>query len=175
MADGDLTLGIPGGGASDFTTAALPSVVLFRSAPGEPLTSRSQLGYAGVTARSNRGAAAISGPAYAPTYIWAVASMVTQTEAQQIAALAGWQDRAYKARANGALRLLDETEYLDPEPTPHSRPLLASLTPSWASGYRYGYGVFAVKLQLPEDWRQQVGVWATGEQARLVTFSLVEL
>ena len=139
------------------------------------MSSRSELGYAEVTGRSNRGVAQVSGPAYATTYAWAVATMLTLAESQQIGALAKWQDAAYKAKTNGALRLIDETEYLDPEPNPHSRPLLAALTPTWANTYRYGYGIFEVKLQLPEDWRQQVGVWSSGDYARLCTFSLMEL
>ena len=175
MALGQLTLGIPGNTATNFSTSALPAVTIFRSPAGSPMVSRSPLGYAEVAGRSNWGTAQVAGPAYAPTYAWAVAAVMSLDEALQLEALAGWQDRAYKASTDGALRLIDETEMLAPEPDPHSRVLLSPLTPTWASGYRYGYGVFAVKLQLAEDWKQQVGLWGNGDQARLCTFSLVEL
>lgn len=175
MAVGQLTLGIPGATATTFATSPLPAVTLFRSPAGAPLASRSPLGYAELTGRSNRRTPQISGPAYAPTYAWAVATMLTLDEALQLEALATWQDRSYKAKADGALRLIDELEPLGPEPDPHSRTLLSPITPTWASSYRYGYGVFAAKLQLTEDWKQQVGVWASGAEARLCTFSLVEL
>ncbi|MBD1918847.1 MULTISPECIES: hypothetical protein [Cyanophyceae] len=175
MALGELRLGIPGNTFSSFTTTTLPSVTLNRSPAGTPLALRSELGYAELSGRSNRGTAQISGPAYAPTYAWAVAALVTLDEALQIGALAKWQDAAFKAKTDGALRLIDETELLDPEPNPHSRVLLQVLTPEWAPTYRNGYGIFAAKLQLPQDWRQQVGRWSTGEEARLVTFSVLEI
>jgi len=175
MALGDLRLGIPGPTFSSFTTTALPAVTLNRSPAGSPLALRSELGYAELSGRSNRGTAQIAGPAYPITYAWAVASLVTLDEAMQLGALAKWQDARYKARQDGALRLIDETELLDPEPNPHSRTLLSILTPSWAPTYRTGYGIFAAKLQLPADWKTQVGRWATGEEARLVTFSLLEI
>ena len=170
-----LRIGIPGPTFSSFTTTVLPSVTLDRSAAGSPLAVRSELGYAEVTGRSLWGTAVISGPAYSPTYSWAVAAMVTLDQALQIGALAKWQDAAYKNQQDGALRLIDETEFLDPEPNPHSRVLLQILTPAWASGYRFGYGIFPVKLQIPEDWKAQVGRWSTGEDARLITFSLIEV
>lgn len=175
MAVGQLTLGIPGATPTTFAATPIPAVALFRSPAGSPLTSRSPLGYAEVTGRSNWGTPQVSGPTHAPTYAWAVATMLTLDEALQLEALAVWQDRAYKAKTDGALRLIDETEFLGPEPNPHSRTLLEAITPLWGAGYRYGYGVFAAKLQLPEDWKQQAGVWASGGEARLCTFSLVEL
>jgi len=175
MALGQLTLGIPGNTATNFATTPLPAVALFRSSPEAPLASRSALGFAEVSGRSNRGTPLVAGPAYAPAYAWAVATMLSLTEALQLEALAGWQDRAYKAKTDGALRLIDETEVLGPEPDPHSRTLLEPLTPLWADTYRYGYGVFAVKLQLPEDWKQQQGVWASGDEVRFCTFSLIEV
>lgn len=176
MATGDLRLGIPSTSHfSSFTTSGLPAVTLNRAAAGAPMAVRSELGYAELSGRSNRGTAQISGPAYKPTYTWAVAALVTLDEALQLGSLAKWQDSQFKAKLDGVLRLIDETELLDPEPNPHSRVLLSVLTPTWASGYRYGYGVFPVKLQLPQEWKQQVGRWSTGDEARLVTFSLIEI
>jgi hypothetical protein len=101
--------------------------------------------------------------------------MATDVEARQLGALARWQDGQFKAKQDGTLRLIDETEYLDDEPTPHSRTLLSALVTPWNSGYRYGYGVFPVKLQLPENWRTQMGRYSSGSQARLVTFICEEL
>lgn len=101
--------------------------------------------------------------------------MLTETEARQLGALAKWQDSTYKAQGNGALRLIDEVELLDDEPNPHSRTLLSALVTPWNSGYRYGYGVFPVAVQLPEDWRAQVGRFTSGSGARLCTFAVIEL
>lgn len=184
MAEGELRLGIPGGTFSSFTTTTLPTVTLNRSPAGTPLALRSELGYAELSSRSNRGSAQITGPAYPITYVWAVAAMVTKTEARRIGKLAKWQDWGYKGITNAGvpatrverpLRLIDETEELDGEPSPHSRTLLSILPDPDAEGWVYGFGIFNVKLQLPQDWRQQVGRWSTGEDARLVTFSLLEI
>ncbi|MBE7384362.1 MAG: hypothetical protein F6J95_023485 [Leptolyngbya sp. SIO1E4] len=176
MAEGDLTIGIPGGGASDFAATPVPALTLnlWTRDAGAPM--RSELGYAELLGRSNRGTPQISGPAYGITFSWPVAAMLTLDEALQLGALAKWQDSQYKAQNNGALRLVDEIEYLDPEPSPHSRSLLAALNPSWNAGYEYGYGVFTVKLQLPQDWKQNIGRWTdSGELARLATFAITEV
>ena len=172
---GQLTIGIPGAGAADYVTTPIPSLVLFRQPTDAPLALRSELGYAEVTGRSNYGTPQVSGPNYDPTYQWAVAAMLTEAEARQLGALAKWRDRQYKSNANGRLRLIDQVEYLDSEASPHSRTLLATLTETWNAGYSYGYGVFDVKIQLPPDWRSQAGLWASGSQARLCTFSLIEV
>jgi len=170
-----LTLGIPGNSTTNFATTPIPSMVMDRGSADGPLSTRSELGWITVANRSNYGTAQISGPAYAPKYIWAVAAALTEVQARQLGAMARWQDTTYKAQGNGALRLIDEVEYLDDEPNPHSRTLLSALVTPWNGDYRYGYGVFPVVIQLPEDWRTQLGRWSTGGDARLVTFSLVEL
>jgi hypothetical protein len=175
MATGEITIGIPGAGASNFATTPIPSLVLYRASAEAPLASRSELGFSTLEGRSNWGTSQVSGPNYSARYSWAIAAMLTEDQARQLGALAKWQDGQYKGQSDGKLRLIDELEPLDPEPTPHSRTLLSALNPSWNAAYSYGYGVFDVLLQLPEDWRQQVGRWATGEGARLVTFVAVEL
>lgn len=176
MAAGDFTLGIPGTGTSDFASLPIPSLVLDRWTPDAGVPVRGEIGYAEVAGRSNNGISQISGVAYDPTFIWPVAAMLTQAQARQLGALARWQDREYKARRDGALRLVDEIDFLDSEPSPHSRTLLSSLQESWNSNFVYGYGVFPVKLQLGQDWRQLIGRWVdSGEEARLVTFTLIEL
>jgi hypothetical protein len=175
LAVGTLTLGIPGSSATTFATEPIPSLALFRASADGPLAVRSELGYAVVAGRSVWGTAQILGPTHKPKYVWSVAAMMTEGEARQLGSLAKWQSANYRAKIEGALRLIDETELLDDEPNPHSRTLLSSLVTPWNSGYRYGYGVFSVAVQLPEDWRSQVGRWASGSSARLCTFNLVEL
>lgn len=175
MAVGELTLGIPGNSTTNFATTPIPSIALGRGPAGEALSTRSEVGYSELIGRSNWGTPQVSGPVHNPKYQWAIAAMLTESQARQVGALAKWQDAAYKARTDGALRLIDEAELLDDEPNPHSRTLLTPLVTPWNSGYRYGYGVFPVLIQLPQDWRQQVGQWSTGEAARLCTFVVVEL
>ena len=176
MADGDIIIGIPGSGASDFATTPIPSLTLNTWPANAGLPTRSTLGYAELSERSNRGTPVVTGPAYDVTYSWAIAAMLTLDEALQLGALALWQDRQYKAQNDGALRLIDQIEFLDAEPSPHSRTLLQALNPSWNAGYQYGYGVFSIKLQLPPDWRQNIGRWtSTGEGARVVSLQALEL
>ncbi|MEM6435703.1 MAG: hypothetical protein AAF773_17905 [Cyanobacteria bacterium P01_D01_bin.115] len=176
MAEGELTIGIPGSGSTDFATTPIPALTLNAWPAGGGVPTRNEIGYAELSARSNRGTPAISGPSYDVTYSWPIAAMVTLDEALQLGALAKWQDQQYKAQNDGALRLIDELEPVDPQPSPHSRTLLSTLNPSWNAGFEYGYGVFAVKLQLPTDWRQIVGVWKdSGELARLITFQALEV
>ncbi|MEO0533232.1 MAG: hypothetical protein AAF215_05130 [Cyanobacteria bacterium P01_A01_bin.123] len=176
MVAGDLTLGIPGAGASDFATTPIPSITLNLwpdDDDAEPL--RSESGYAEVEERSSEGTPQIIGPSYEPTYLWTVPVMLTLDEAIQLGALAKWQDAEYKAYRDGALRLIDEIDYLDAEPSPHSRTLLSALNPSWNAGYEYGFGVFKVKLQVPGNWRRIAGRWTdSDEEARRVIFQLVE-
>lgn len=176
MAAGNFTVGIPGPGTSDFASLPIPSLLFDLWTPDAGVPVRGEIGYAEVAGRSNNGISQISGVAYDPTFIWPVAAMLTQAQARQLGALARWQDREYKARRDGALRLIDEIDFLDSEPSPHSRSLLSAISESWNAAYVYGYGVFPVKLKLPQDWRQMIGRWVdSGEEARLVTFTLIEL
>ena len=133
------------------------------------------LNFVSLSGRSAAGTPQIGGPSYNPTFIWPITCLLTESEARQLGALALWQNREYQAGNDGALRLIDETEYLDSEPSPHSRTLLTTLTESWNASYEYGYGVFKVKLALPQDWRSQVGVWSDGSGARLLTFVIEEV
>ena len=177
MAEGDFTIGIPGVGASDFAASPIPAVTLidcWTSEQGAPM--RSPIGYVEVIGRSSYGTPQISGPSYGITYSWPVLAMITLDEALQIEALAGWQNDQYLNQNDGALRLVDEVELLGPEPSPHSRPLLTALNPSWNASYEYGYGIFKAKLQLPSDWKQILGRWTdSGEEARTCGFRLEEV
>lgn len=178
MAAGDFTLGIPGTGATDFATTPIPSLLFDRwtRESGPPVRGVIAEQRVAISDRSLNGIAQITGPAYNPKFIWPVAAMMTQAQARQLGAKAGWQDREFKAKRNGALRLIDEIEYLDSEPTPHSRTLLSAISEGWNSSYQYGYGVFDVLIVLPQDSRQLIGRWNdSGEEARLVTFTLLEV
>lgn len=177
MPEAAITIGIPGAGASDFAAAPIPSIVLvdcWTEENGAPM--RSRLADVEVTGRSSYGTPQIGGPSYGPIYSWPVVAMVTKAQARQIGALVGWQNQEYLAERDGALRLIDEVEELDSEPSPHSRTLLSAIAEDWSGSYVYGYGVFKVKIQLPPEWRQFLGRWTdSGEEARLVSFRLEEV
>jgi hypothetical protein len=178
VAVGQITIGIPGNSSTNFANSPVTQLVLKLSAPGTELAPRPRIGRAISNGYSNRGTAIIGGPAYNPKYQWAITSMVTQDQYLHLAALAFYQqDKISKkeTQSQWRLRLIDETEYVEPEHNPHSRVLLQSITPSWAPSYRYGYGVFDVKLEIPEDFVAKAGKWASGSECRLVTFGAVEL
>lgn len=175
MAAGDLTIGIPGGGASNFATTPIPSLAIDRFPPDAGIPIRGELGYAALSGRSTNGIPQIIGVTHTPKYLWTITAMLTDAQSRQLGALAKWQDATYKSGSDGKLRLIDEITYLDSEASPHSRTLLSSLQESWNSGYVYGFGVFDVLIQLPQDWKTAIGVWGDGSEARSVTFSLVEL
>lgn len=169
MAYGDIIIAIPG------VSPPIPALTIrrFRADGGY---RRSQVGFVGLSGRSNWGTAAISGPAYNPTFSWSIAAMLTEAEASQLEALALWQDSTFKSGGDGKLSLTDEIEYLPPEPNPHSRVLLTPLTPIWSSDYRYGYGVFDVLLTLAEDGKTSVGQWQDdGSHAKYLSFVAVEV
>lgn len=176
MAQGDISIGIPGAGTSDFAALPIPSLAFNRWSPDAGAPVRGEIGYASLAQRSTNGLPQIVGPAYGEKFLWPVAAMLTLSQARQLGALAKWQSREYKASRDGALRLIDEVDYVDSEPTPHSRTLLSSIPESWNSGYVYGYPVCPVLLQLPQDWKQFLGKWnSSGVEARLATFTLIEL
>lgn len=173
MVFGQLTLGIPGAGASDFATTPIPAIVLGEW-PADTPPTRQEFNYAVLQGRSSYGTPQVDGPAYGITYAWTVAAWLTMPEMLQLGALAKWQDRTYKTPADGKLRLIDEVRELDPEPSPHSRTLLSPLAPDWNAAYQYGFGVFNVKIVLPNDWDAYVGA-ANGVQRRIATFTLEEV
>lgn len=177
MAAGDFTLGIPGVTSTTFATTPIPALSFadcWTRDAGFP--QRGEVGYAEVIGRSTNGIPQIAGVAYKPTYLWTVVALLTQAQARQLGALAKWQDAAYKANTDGALRLIDQMEFIDSEPSPHSRTLLTPIVETFNAAYVYGYGVFPVKLQLPQDWRSLIGRWVdTGLEARQVTFTLLEV
>ena len=176
MAVGQLRLGIPGNTSTNFASSPLTALTLTRSPAGAPLAVVSTVGWATLSDRSNRGTAIITGPSHSFFYSWAISALLTQDEALHLQALAQWQnDKLQKKESGFALRLIDETKFVIPEPSPHSRVLLQSITPPFGNSYRYGYGVFPVKLEIPEDLLSDAGRWASGNEAKLLTFGAVEL
>lgn len=178
MAVGQITIGIPGNSSTNFATSPVQSLVLQLSPRGSQLSNPSRVGRAVSNGYSNRGTAIIGGPSYNPKYQWAFSAMVTQDQYLHLAALAFYQQDKISKKETASqfrLRMIDETEFLEPEHNPHSRVLLQSITPSWAPSYRYGYGVFDVKLEIPEDFVSKAGKWSSGNEARLLTFGAIEL
>lgn len=166
-----LRLGLPGAGTTDFATSPIPALT-FDEWDETGIPTRRPLGFTAIGQRSNWGTAALVGPAHRVLYAWDVVTICTVAEARQLGALALWQVAQQKAGNLGALRLIDETDYLDSEASPHSHTLLATLTETWNAGYVYGYGVFPVQLSLPEEWKRPVGLAGDGTPLVRVGFSL---
>ena len=149
--------------------------MLSRSEGGAPLATRSEVGWAAVVGRSNWGTPQIAGPTFTQRYLWAVASLLTATEARQLGALISWQDKRYKSKLDGALRLIDEFQVTGSEESPHSKTLLTTSTETWNASWVYGYPVCSVIIQPNENWLQGVGRSASGHSLYLATFSMIEL
>lgn len=176
MSEGQIRLGIPGAGTTDFATSPIGFITLDDWEPGTGIPTRKPIGTSSIGQRSNNGVAAIVAPAYVTLYGWDVVAIADLTTTLQLGALARYQDTQQKAGNLAPLRLIDETDYLDPEPNPHSKTLLTPITPPWNGSYRYGYGVFGVQLILPADgWRTPIGVFSDGTPAYRVAFALEEL
>ena len=150
MAQGQITIGIAGNSPTNFTTAAIPSLVLAKTAG--ILSDRTQINPLAIAGRSSYGTLAVDGSAFAPRYGWELSAVVTEDEALILESLLQWQ----KVNPTSGLRLIDEVEYLAPAPT-QSRTLLATLNPSWNASYVYGYGVFQVILTMGDDWKERFG------------------
>lgn len=175
MATGALTIAIP--------AAAPPipelSIVFFE--PGG--MEQDSTGWATAGTPSQWGTTPITGPAYNGKYGGSVAAHLSQSEMVLFRALARWQDRQLKGLdaplaldspfATGQLKITDETQFLDAEPAPHSRTLVAALNPTWNAGWEYGYGIFAAKVQ-PAGITPLEGS-IDGEPAWLVAFTWVEV
>jgi hypothetical protein len=174
MAIGDLTIGIAGGSSTNFATSPIPSLRIYRwTADGAPV--RGRLGYAELRQRSINGVAQINGPTHSPKFVWSIAAVMTLDEMRQLSNLANYQDDQYKSQTDGKLRFIDEIQYLDNfERT--GRTLLAEIAEVWNANYKYGYGVFAVKLQLPEEFNAELGrLNSDGSIVHTVTFQVLEV
>jgi hypothetical protein len=174
MSEGQIRLGIPGTGATDFAASPIPSLTL-DDWVAEGIPTPTPIGYKEIGTRSNNGVAGIIGPAHAILYGWQVVVVTDLDGMLQLGALAKWQKLNQDAGSLAALRLIDECNYLEAEPTPHTKTLLTPLNPSWNAGYSYGYGVFPVQLILSEGWNIPIGVFADGTPAYQLTFGVEEI
>lgn len=166
MAYRDLTLGIGDGTATGFSTSIVPPVVL-RGWTDYPIRSLYKLKK--LSGFSLAGTPLITGEQYGPRYIWGVKKEMSKELCRQLMILFDYQQRT-----ENNLRLIDEVEHLDPELAPHSRTLLEELTEPSAAGYVYGFGVFNVWLDLPDEFRTDYGKTASGVDLKTVKFTMAE-
>jgi hypothetical protein len=166
MSYGQLTLSIPG------ASPPVPSLTISMFPDGG--YSRSLLGLTQVSDFSAYGTPVLTGP-LSNRYIWSISAVLTEADALQLEALILWSSGQYKARQDGALALVDEVEYLTPEPSPHSRSLISAITPTWSASYEYGYGQFSVQVSLAEDNPRAHKGRASSGLFKEVQFSIVEV
>lgn len=171
MAVGQIRIGIPGNSTSDFNTASLAVLTLYRGEAGISLSQRSPIGLDTTGTPTNWGTTPITGPAYAPKYLWTLSPWLTRDESLHLEALV-----LYQKSTQNALRLIDEVDQIVIDPSYNNRTLLSPATPTWSASYQTGYGVFSVHLQLQDDWSQFIGLWdGTTTPARAAVFTAVEL
>ena len=156
MTQGRLTLGIADTGASDFVSTPIPSLEIFRwTSAGAP--QRGRQGWKSLDGRSINATSKINGPSYAPFFLWTITTVLTLSEMRQLSNLASWQNDRYNGQ-DGKLRLIDEIQYIDNfDRQANGRALLSELSESWNTDYKYGHGVFNVKLQIPETFNTELG------------------
>lgn len=166
MAEGDITIRIPG------ASPPIPEVVINCFPEGEDHYSIEPQGLAEVAERSVEGTPVIT----APLGDWnnlTVLAKIPEEDALRLGAIARWSSREYKARRDGHLEMDFELEYVDPEPSPHSRALISTLTTPY--GYEYGYPRYEVNLILPTDYRRRDGNNGAGTIYNLVQFAVTEV
>ena len=154
MADGEITIRIPG------ASPPIPEVVI-RYFPGQDDDyTISTHGLAAVEEFSAIGTPIVTGE-ISDRYIYAVTCYQLQEDALRLAAIARWSSDTYKAGNDGHLEMDFELQYIDPEPSPHSRALVNTLTTPY--GYEYGFPRLNVVLTLGQDYRKKIG--CLGNQA----------
>lgn len=151
MAIGDLTFRLQ---SLSGDTPPIPEIVLSqRVAPGgyrRGITRR-----VGVASYADSGNPVVTVPGGDFKYNYTLTLILTHEEAEQLTAMESYQ--FYEHQVGGStvpgtvrlVELVDEWQELRPEPSPHSRSLLATQTKSW--GWVYGFGVVRGLLSLPED------------------------
>jgi hypothetical protein len=166
MAAGQITIGIAGGSSTNFTTSAIPSLVLAKTAgilsnrlPQNPLT---------IAGRSSYGTLSVDGTSYATKYGWEINAVLTVDEMLILEDLLEWQ----KGNPTAGLRLIDEVEYLRPAVS-HTRTLLTPIAPDWNLSKTYGYAVFQVIITVGDNWKERIGRFREGKQS--VTLGAEEL
>lgn len=105
-------------------------------------------------------------------FTWELAVSLPKLQALHLESFVMLQDRRYSARQDGRMILIDEFDEVPPEPSPHSKTLLASST---LNGLAYGYAQFNVKLMLGDRHKTGQGVAGDGTEQKLVQFSAIEL
>lgn len=171
MAVGEIRIGIPGNSTSNFNTASLAVLTLYRGEAGVSFSQRSPIGLDSTGTPSNWGTTPITGPAYTPKYLWTLSPWLTEAEALHLEGLV-----LYQKSTQAPLRLIDEVDRVVVNPAYNNRTLLSAATPTWAPSYQTGYGVFSVHLQLQDDWNQFIGVWdGTTTPAKAAVLTAVEL
>jgi len=171
VAVGEIRIGVPGNSTSNFNTASLAVLTLYRGEAGASFSQRSPIGLDSTGTPSNWGTTPITGPAYVPKYLWTFSPWLTETEAQHLEGLV-----LYQKSTQNALRLIDEVDKVVINTSYNDRTLLSATSPTWATGHQVGYGVFSVHLQLQDDWSQFIGMWdGTTTPARAAVLTAVEL
>ncbi len=165
MAEGDITIRIPG------VSPPIPEVVINCFPEGEDHYEVTPNGLTEVVDRSAYGTAQINGALNDWSGLTVLAK-IPEDDALRLGAIARWSSREYLANRDGHLELDFELEYVDPEPSPHSRTLIQTLTTSYS--YEYGYPRYDVSLTLPPNFRQRSGNIA-GTIYNLVQFAATEV
>lgn len=166
MADGDITIRIPGG------SPPIPEVVINCFPEGEDHYEVTRTGLAEVASFSNVGTPEISG-LLNDRYSLTVLAKIPEDDALRLEAIAHWSSEQYSNGADGHLELDFELEYVGPEPSPHSRTLVSTLTTAYS--YEYGYPRYDVVLTIPPGFRQRSGNNGSGTIYNLVQFAAVEV
>ncbi|MEM9118517.1 MAG: hypothetical protein AAGD09_11610 [Cyanobacteria bacterium P01_F01_bin.56] len=175
MSQGQIEIGIPGSGTTDFAAGPIPSVTLDDWDLDEGIPVPRPIGYKEIGQRSNNGVAGITGPAHEVLYGSQIVVFADINQMLQVGALAEWQKDQQDADQLGALRYIDECNYLPAKASPHPKQLLTAFNPTWNAAYEYGYGVLPVQLILSDGWNRPVGQFSDGTPAYRLTFDVEEI
>ena len=175
MAENDFRIGIPGAGASDFATTPVAALNITKTPQkGPPPRGPINIIQAGDTPSLN-GIDILTGPSVAPKFLWTPTALLTSTQARQLTRLFGWQQSQFRNQADGKLRLIDETRFIDDyERQVHGRTLLAQFDEADNAAQKYGYGVFNVVILLDPEFLQPSGA-LLGDDTDTITFTLREV
>jgi hypothetical protein len=154
-------------------TPAIPNLVL--EAFGQSGYQPGLLQRATLTDLTIGGNAILTGTPYSYRRTWAIAAEEPESKALILEALVHWQDTTLAANGDGLLELIDELEYLPPEPSPHSKVLLSGSSFTPFTGHITGFGVHKVKLQLSEQHKTHLAVSGDNTLIKLLAFSAVEV
>lgn len=166
MAYRELTLGLPDTTPTGFSSVIVPPLILrdWEEYPiRSPFKIKKHSGY------SLNGTPLITGEQYGVRYSWGVKKTMTASEARHLGILFNYQQSS-----GNNLRLWDEVEELDPETAPHSRTLLVDVPEPLSPGMVYGFGVFNIWIELPDEFKTDFGINAKGINLKTVKFLMTE-